>query len=70
MIRRYMLMAAALALAAISGCSWFGRQGIEVCVVYKGRQICAKRVDGVWSFSGDLTPEERERIIRDVEGER
>ena len=57
---------AVLALG-MGGCSWLEKQNAEVCVVYKGRQICAKRVDGVWSFSADLSKDEQDQIINDIE---
>ena len=59
-------IAAILALC-LSGCAWLDSQSFEVCYVYKGKQVCAKRINGVWSFSADLSKDEQEQIIRDIE---
>ena len=56
-----------LVCLAFTGCSWLEKQNAEVCVVYKGRQICAKRIDGVWSFSAELSKEEKDQIIKDLD---
>jgi len=52
------------------GCSLLDRvPPVEMCVVYKGKQICARKVNGVWSFSATLTEEEKADIIKNVDGE-
>ena len=63
----------ALLLASIvmlGGCSLLDRvPPVEMCVVYKGKQICARKVNGVWSFSATLTEEEKADIVKTVDGE-
>ena len=61
------ILALLVVLVFLGGCSWLEKQNAEFCVVYKGRQICATRKDGVWSFSADLTKEEQEAIVRDID---
>ena len=62
------LLAFVLALSALNGCTWLDSQSFETCYVYRGREICARRINGVWSFSVDLTAGEREAIVKDIEG--
>ena len=59
----------ALALVALmSGCSFFeSLPPVEMCVVYKGKKICAVKKDGKWTFSAELSQEERDEIVRDIE---
>ncbi len=35
---------------------------MEVCLVYKGRKLCAVKRDGSWFLSADLTPAERVEV--------
>ena len=42
---------------------------VEVCYVYKGKQICAIKKDGVWLFKATLTPEEQVEIVKGIEGQ-
>jgi len=65
---RVALVLALLALVG-GGCSLFEKvPPVEVCVVYKGKRICAVKRDGVWMFSADLSPEEKEDIVKGIDG--
>ena len=35
---------------------------MEVCLVYKGRKLCAVKRDGAWFLSADLSAEERAEV--------
>lgn len=62
---RYML---ALSLLLFTGCAWLDAvPPVEVCVLYKGKKICASKVDGKWSFSAQLTADEEKEIVTALE---
>lgn len=60
-------LALALSILLLAGCSWLSTQSVEVCVLYKGKKICASKVDGKWSFNVALTPDEEKEIVEGLE---
>jgi hypothetical protein len=40
---------------------------VEVCFVYKGKEICAIKKEGVWLFKATLTPEEQAEIVKGID---
>jgi hypothetical protein len=56
---------------ALAGCAGF-REALEkieaklpdgeLCVIVRGVKVCAVRKDGRWTFSGDLSAEERAEV--------
>ena len=57
-----------LLMLSLSGCAWFeALPPVEVCVLYKGKKICASKVDGKWSFNVALTAEEQGEIVKALE---
>lgn len=73
-----MKFVAILALAALvlagGGCAFLKSvdakiPNMEVCLFINGKQVCVKK-NGTWSFSANLTPEEKaqaEEAIKELE---
>lgn len=59
----------ALLLAlSLGGCSLIEKvPPLEVCLVYKGKKLCAVKRGGEWFLSVDLTAEERAEVIEGLE---
>ena len=48
---------------AMGGCGWLEKQNIDICVDYKGEHVCVGRKDGAWTFSAELSQQEKDEII-------